>query len=137
LNLVGQTHGLELLDAGEYAIGRPEADDDLGHTEKKGLDPKPHGLPVKLELVVLAADLGTCLEFYPFDGISWGRGLCVPDCLRVSTLGILGEGKLRPLTGIDFAAETDNRVAEAGADDRAVLFLVVDNLLVSILDVVS
>jgi hypothetical protein len=88
LDLIRQTHGLELFDAGEYAVGRPEADDDLGYAEKKGLDPESHGFPVKFELVVLAANLGACLEFNPFDGISWGRGLCVPDCLRVSISGL-------------------------------------------------
>jgi hypothetical protein len=90
LDFIRKTHRLELFNAGEYAVGCPEADYDLGDAEKKGLDPKSHGFPVKLEPVVLAADFGACLEFYPFYGISWSCGLCVPDCLKVSILGFRG-----------------------------------------------
>ena len=41
------------------------------------------------------------------------------------------------LTGIDFAAQTEDRLSDACADDGAVLLLVVDHQVVPALDVLS
>jgi hypothetical protein len=41
------------------------------------------------------------------------------------------------LTGIDFPTQAENCLSDAGPDDGAVLLLVVDHHVVSVLDVVS
>lgn len=79
LYLIRNANCFELFDVGEDAVHVAEADDDLGHAEQEGLDPIPHQLAVKLELIVGPADLGARFELDPVDGLSWCLGLFVPD----------------------------------------------------------
>lgn len=70
---------LNLLHLCKYAVPSPEAYDDLGHAQEKGLDPELHELAVKDVHVVRAADVGGGFEFDP---VRWGTGdsgFGVPD----------------------------------------------------------
>lgn len=63
---------LDLLQTGQDALLGTEPHYDLGHTEKKRLDPEPEELALKICHVPLPADLYRGLKLNPIDGLPGG-----------------------------------------------------------------
>lgn len=128
---------LDLLHLGEDSITSAKAGNDLGDSEEERLNPPLHQFAVEAIHLVWERICAVVLSSTQLMGLPCSSGLASQTASWVSKGSFWCDVDAERHTGVDFATKAKNCLAYAGANDGAILSLVVDNFFLAVFDVVS